>query len=81
MTPPSRCAARVRVELELVGLPGKSLARDATRRLRLATQHDAPWAHMLMQPRIDLRVQKTRSYPCNQYVHVLGLHIYCLIDT
>ena len=35
ITPPSRLAALGRVELGLVGLPGKALTRDATKRLRV----------------------------------------------
>ena len=43
-TPPSWCAALGTVEPELVGLPGKALTRDATRRLRFVFHavHGAP---------------------------------------
>ena len=40
------CAALVRVESELVGLPGKVITRDATRRLRFAAMQPVgctPW--------------------------------------
>ena len=42
MTPPSSCAAMGRVEPELVGLPGKTSTRDATKRLRFVV-HAAGW--------------------------------------
>ena len=43
----SRCTALGRVESELVSLPEKALARDATRRLRIVI-HAAGWLHTMM---------------------------------
>ena len=40
ITPPSCCTALGRVELELAGLPGGALSRDATSRLRFVV-HEA----------------------------------------
>ena len=47
ITPPSRCAALGMVELELVGLLGKALTRDATRRLRFVV-HAHGWLHTMV---------------------------------
>ena len=44
MTPPSRCAALGRCELELVSLPGKALTLDAMRRLWFVI-HVAGWPY------------------------------------
>ena len=44
MTLPSRCEALGSVEPEFVGLPGKALTLDATRRLRFIV-HAAGWLH------------------------------------
>ena len=44
IAPPSRRSALGRVELELVGLHGKALTRDATRRLQFVV-HAAGWQH------------------------------------
>ena len=47
VAPPSRCASLDRVGPELVGLPGKALTRDATRRLRFVV-HAAGWLHSMV---------------------------------
>ena len=54
---PSRCAALGRVEPELVGLPGKVLTRDATRRLQYDV-HAADWLHSMcsMNSSVDVSV-------------------------
>ena len=41
------CSTLGRVELELVGLPGKALAQDATRRLRFVV-HAAGWLQSMV---------------------------------
>ena len=46
-TPPSMCAALGRVEPELVGLPRKAVALDATRRPRFIV-HAAGWLHSMV---------------------------------
>ena len=52
VTPPSLCTALVRVERVLVDLPGKGLARDATKRLWFVV-HAAGWLHsMVLHERI-----------------------------
>ena len=47
ITPPSRCVAQGRVEQELVGHPGMTLAWDATRRLRFVVPA-AGWLHSMV---------------------------------
>ena len=47
VAPPSRCTALGRVVPELVGLPGKVLTRDATRRLRFVV-NAADWLQSMM---------------------------------
>ena len=47
MTPPSRYTALCRVEPGLIGLPGKALAPDGTRRLRFIV-HAAGWLHSMV---------------------------------
>ena len=46
ITPPSRCTALGRVEPELIGVPGKVLIQDATRRIRFVV-HAAGWLHSM----------------------------------
>ena len=43
---PSRCATLGRVEPESIGLHGKALTRDATRRFRFVV-HAAGWLHSM----------------------------------
>ena len=47
MTPPSLCVTLGRVESELVCLPGKILAQDATRRLQFVVDA-AGWLHSMV---------------------------------
>ena len=47
ITPSSRCAALGMVEPELVGLPGKALTWDVTKKLRLDS-HATSWLHSMV---------------------------------
>ena len=67
MTPPSRCTVLGRVNPELVGLSGKTITRNAMRRLRFVVIATG-WLHgqrIVIQVVIMVWLPTATSKPCN----------------